>query len=558
MITKMYQFKVGLRKKITAVIVVLIIAIMGPLTVINITQNKNQRLKEMKDRAIAIAKSIGISLYEPLLKEEPLGTKYYVLAETICQEEEDIVSVVIKDYDDNIIGQYPGEQRAIIRQTYNIRVPIEYSNIDLGEIEMVFSLKKVNSEIIKFRNKNIRLTLILMIIGIIIAHLLSTTIIRPIEKLVKVTKVIGEGDLGQRVDIRTHDEIEELGLMFNKMTANLAEYQRKLRQHIEDLKHLGKLTLDISTQIYQENLLDIVVKNFVDLAKVNKCSLMLLNESTNELVMRYGIGVDELVKHGATLKLGEGIAGKAAASGNYILIDDILKSEDYIIFSGQKPPQKSEALLSIPLLIEKKVIGVITVNDKRWGGTFSEAEVDILLMFANHIAAVIHNARLYELAVTDGLTLLYVHRYFQLRITEEIDRAKRYGRPLSLLMLDIDNFKLFNDTYGHQEGDRLLINVSRIMKSCVRVNDIVCRYGGEEFAIILVETEKEGAKIVAERIRKEIEEFKFTIGSERRGSTISIGIGTWETGWTKEMLINKADKALYKAKSLGKNRVEMI
>jgi diguanylate cyclase (GGDEF)-like protein len=172
-------------------------------------------------------------------------------------------------------------------------------------------------------------------------------------------------------------------------------------------------------------------------------------------------------------------------------------------------------------------------------------------------------------AITDGLTNLYDHKYFMLRLEEEIERAKRYLRPLSLLMIDIDYFKEYNDAFGHQKGDELLVKIAGVFKRFTRRVDMAARYGGEEFVIILPETPMQGAVIVAERLRKCIEEIKF---NERKKVTISIGIGTFDgakfafepgtavnaqkTAFTKEDLIKMADDALYRAKNNGKNRVE--
>lgn len=166
-----------------------------------------------------------------------------------------------------------------------------------------------------------------------------------------------------------------------------------------------------------------------------------------------------------------------------------------------------------------------------------------------------------ELSITDGLTHLYNHRYFHELLDREIIRARRYPQPVSLLMLDIDNFKSYNDSHGHVEGDNALKKVSELFLESLRKIDFVSRYGGEEFAIILPETPKQGALTVARRLRTRLEKASFypPDAKEPRNLYISIGIATFPNdAQSKEGLIQAADKALYTAKELGKNRVCMF
>lgn len=168
-----------------------------------------------------------------------------------------------------------------------------------------------------------------------------------------------------------------------------------------------------------------------------------------------------------------------------------------------------------------------------------------------------HYKVLLKEAITDGLTDLYDHKYFIMRLEEEVERSKRYKRPLSLLMIDIDHFKVYNDTFGHPAGDEILQGLSNTLKQFSRRVDTVARYGGEEFVIILPETVKDGALIMADRLRKYVEEMKV---KEGKGITISIGIGFFDGSiaeFKKEYLIKMADEALYRAKTKGRNRVEI-
>ena len=161
-----------------------------------------------------------------------------------------------------------------------------------------------------------------------------------------------------------------------------------------------------------------------------------------------------------------------------------------------------------------------------------------------------------ELSIRDGLTDLFNTRQFHARSAEELERAERYGRPLSLLMLDIDNFKQYNDTYGHPEGDQVLIRLGEIIRSCLRASDSAYRYGGEEFTIFLPETAAAEAAQVAERIRREFESALLLPASEETvHMTVSIGVATYRQGEGLTAFIKRADANLYRAKGLGKNRV---
>ena len=162
-----------------------------------------------------------------------------------------------------------------------------------------------------------------------------------------------------------------------------------------------------------------------------------------------------------------------------------------------------------------------------------------------------------RLASTDGLTDLYNHRTFQERLAQEVDRANRYERPLSVVMIDVDNFKIYNDTYGHPQGDMVLRELARLLRETSRTSDIVARYGGEEFAIILPETDRVSAQKIGHRLRERVELHPFP-GEERlpRGAlTISVGVAIHTLAGTREVLLQSADAALYKAKRAGRNRV---
>ncbi|MDP2911207.1 MAG: sensor domain-containing diguanylate cyclase [Candidatus Omnitrophota bacterium] len=214
-----------------------------------------------------------------------------------------------------------------------------------------------------------------------------------------------------------------------------------------------------------------------------------------------------------------------------------------------------DEFVTVPLKAKDKVIGVLLADNRFNRKSITSDAVRILTMFANQAGLAIENSRLYEQTVvlsnSDSLTSLWNHGYFQYLLSEEIKKCSLVKSYFTLLMIDIDNFKMFNDTYGHQAGDSILKEISRIFRDVSRKIDIVARYGGEEFGIILPVTKKEEALILAERIRKAVE-----IAPSLKNITVSIGVASFpENGLKKEDLISKADKALYDAKKLGKNRI---
>jgi diguanylate cyclase (GGDEF)-like protein len=171
------------------------------------------------------------------------------------------------------------------------------------------------------------------------------------------------------------------------------------------------------------------------------------------------------------------------------------------------------------------------------------------------------NSRLHELVFRDGLTGLYNHRYFQESLEDELSRSQRYGSFLSLLMFDIDFFKKINDNYGHPVGDLVLTNIAKSAAGAVRASDVVSRYGGEEFAVILPETDQSGLKVFAERLRRSIEKMSTMSEGKRINVTVSVGGTTFVPGMsdiTKKLLIDTADTALYASKKNGRNKVTIL
>jgi len=220
----------------------------------------------------------------------------------------------------------------------------------------------------------------------------------------------------------------------------------------------------------------------------------------------------------------------------------------------------SRELVLIPLKAKDRVNGIIVADNFITNDPITKDDVRMLTMLANQAGLAIENSQLYELTVehahSDYLTNLWNHGYFQFMLQTELEKAKATKSPLTLIMIDIDDFKVYNDTLGHQAGDRILKELAGLLRNQSRKMDKVCRYGGEEFTIILPHTDKKEAFLIAERIRMEIQKYPF-LNEEilpKKQLTVSLGVATFpENGLLAAEIITASDKSLYQAKNKGKN-----
>ncbi|HDR05158.1 MAG TPA: GGDEF domain-containing protein, partial [Candidatus Marinimicrobia bacterium] len=228
-------------------------------------------------------------------------------------------------------------------------------------------------------------------------------------------------------------------------------------------------------------------------------------------------------------------------------------------FPGDLKNLAYQSLLGAPLVVGDNVLGAISL-ESRQKNNYIARDRDLISLISYNFASAFYRLKLYHtmkmIATIDGLTGLFNHRAFKERVTEEMLRAERHHYSLVYLMLDLDKFKRINDTYGHVYGDYVLRTVADIIKSSVRAIDIVGRYGGEEFSVVLANAKMDGAYRTAERIRKKIAEYPFNFNQIPERMTISIGLSVYpQDGQTLEEFITTADEAMYEAKKLAGNRV---
>jgi len=227
---------------------------------------------------------------------------------------------------------------------------------------------------------------------------------------------------------------------------------------------------------------------------------------------------------------------------------------------------RTTSFVSVPVVAGTETVGVVNATDKRDGSAFGPGDLDIVRSLAGAAALGIKVAvtdtevhRLSRVASVDALTALFNRPHFDMRLHQEIERAKRSGSSLTLLMADVDDFKAINDTYGHQVGDAVLQAVSAALRPAVRVFDICARYGGDEFAILMPSSDQSSALAFAERIRQRVAEHGHDTPEfgQVPAVTISVGVAVFEGAEAAETFLRRADEALYDAKSAGKNRVHL-
>jgi diguanylate cyclase (GGDEF)-like protein len=339
---------------------------------------------------------------------------------------------------------------------------------------------------------------------------------------------------------------------FELITATNLKLDQRLRE-ITILNEINATVAEIQEhEILLSHILALVVKRF----DVESASIMIMADGRTLLVKSVfpeAEESDETRYHG-WLSWGEGIAGIAIAEKTVIIANSGDKDPRFI--PTRQNQSNVNSLMAAPLIVENKGLGVLNLVNHRQG-EFNQADRELLESVSHPVAVALSKVILNEVAITDGMTGLYLKRYFDVRLTEEVRRSRRYGNCLSLLFCDIDHFKKVNDTYGHQAGDEVIITFAERIRQSIRLDsDIAGRWGGEEFAVILPQDGAGGAKILAERIRESVKNTPFPTRAGELSITVSIGVATLPMhGTTPDELVHAADKALYVAKESGRDRV---
>ena len=326
-----------------------------------------------------------------------------------------------------------------------------------------------------------------------------------------------------------------------------------LKRRNADLEVLYETVKDLSSTLSVERVLQRLLDRTLLHLEAEIGSILLLGDD-DQLRVMVSKGLPPEVVERTEMKIGEGISGHVALHGQPLIVEDV---EAHPTFRRRNRERYyTSTLISAPLVRNGVLLGVININNKTSRSPFQPHDLRLLEAIAAHASVALGNARKYEdtlrLSQIDGLTGLANHGHFYKTLEREIERARRYERGLALAMIDIDHFKQFNDRNGHRAGDQALVAVAQIIGDRSRAHDVVARYGGEEFAVILPETEIEGAHSFGEKLRTAVEGISLD-GDEPL--TISVGAAAFGMNiTTTSQLVDIADAELYRAKSLGRNR----
>jgi diguanylate cyclase (GGDEF)-like protein len=375
-------------------------------------------------------------------------------------------------------------------------------------------------------------------------------LVKPFEKemLVELVQKCLKGHENRRTISLQEGEIPRTRTSTDSI---LSDVNRLLDQRLMELTILQALTKTISSTLALDDVLREIQQGLLGLGYQNAKILLLkekglLQESTSS---ETPLTID---------------------SADYPTLARIVGTNEVFILEADEivsalPPELQKVLyartvLLVPIYAKGRPIGLLIVENIP-GQTVNRNQKEFLLTLASQAGLAIENANLYErtlqLSITDGLTGIYNYRFFRQRLEEEVSRSKRYGSTLGLLILDIDHFKVFNDRFGHLQGDEILKIVAAILRANTRDVDAVARYGGEEFAVLLSEVDLAEAVVYAERIRVAVEGSPLNLpDGSRAGVTVSLGVAVCTEALLDEKeFIRRADQALYRAKELGRNRV---
>lgn len=340
-----------------------------------------------------------------------------------------------------------------------------------------------------------------------------------------------------------------------------AELLEETRRRAEQLRTLHQAGRALTADLRLEVVLQTLVESAQHLTGARYASLTVLDADGN-VDQFYTAGLTEAERQRiGDPPQGRGLLGILLSGGAPLRIADLASDPRATGFPSHHPVMKT--FLGVPLVARGKLVGALFLSDKVNGHPFTQEDENLVVGLAADAAIAIENAQLFgevqQLAITDELTGLYNRRHFFELAEREFDRARRYGRPLATIMLDVDHFKQVNDTYGHAVGDQVLRALAKRCRENVRDVDLLARYGGEEFIVLLPESTLEGAYEVAQRLCGCVAEVPLESGRGSLTVTISVGVAAITQDCVDlETLLNRADAALYAAKRSGRNRVEAL
>jgi diguanylate cyclase (GGDEF)-like protein len=439
----------------------------------------------------------------------------------------------------------------------------------------------------------IGVVVITALLSVAAAWWLARSTTRPLTELAVAVDRVAGGDLGTRVPVRTGDEVGRLASTFNRMARETQGYVQALTASRDQLRgHLGLLGDTLSSTHDVDRILEVILESALSAGGAQAGVLLLVDPAAGVLVGRCGEGLAERGPGGAPLDVrglrvpvGEGLLGEVAVSGEARrgrvdrdgprLAASEPTCRTYMAIPFAAPATTAFAgptgglsgtLAETPPAFETQAParGVLAVYDRHGFDEFDDADLVTLRTFAGQAAVALDNVRVHEeaqrLSLTDPLTGLSNYRYLKESLRREVERASRFSHQLTVLALDLDRFKEVNDTHGHPAGDAVLAEFARRVRAEIREVDLAFRQGGEEFVVLLPETDAGGGTVVAERLGAAIRRTPVLARSARSSQavriplTVSIGIAVYpDHGVTGAAVLEAADDALYQAKAAGRD-----
>jgi diguanylate cyclase (GGDEF)-like protein len=335
----------------------------------------------------------------------------------------------------------------------------------------------------------------------------------------------------------------------------------RMARYLDYFQALTEVGKALTSNLRHDEVLSAIMRSLSQMMKPRNWSLMLLDPEKDELYFEIVVGeAAEKIKH-LRVKVGEGIAGWVAAHRRSVVVPKVADDPRFASRFDQETNFQTQSIVCVPLICRDQVLGVIELI-KHAGDPdpYDDDTLQVLNPFADFAAIAIDNARTFRrvevLTVVDEWTQLYNARFLENNLKDEVLRAKRYQHPLSLIFFDLDRFKTVNDTWGHSVGSALLATVGKILRDTIRETDRGIRYGGDEFVILMPETDQAGAVVIANRLRDALAAAPPPQPGIDFKLTASFGVATYPSdGDDARSLLDAADRAMYVGKARGRNVV---